>query len=63
MKILFKEGKYSKVSDDLEAEQKVQKFGYKYVPRSEWKKNVRDVKKEEIKLVENIVKEKKKRKK
>ena len=42
MKILFKDDKYVKVSDDLEADEKVKKFGWRYVKRSEWKKNVRD---------------------
>jgi hypothetical protein len=42
MKILFKDNKYTKVSSDLEADEKVKKFGYRYASRSEWKTNVRD---------------------
>ena len=42
MKILFKDGNYTKVSDVLEADKKVRLFGYRYASRSEWKTNVRD---------------------
>ena len=45
MKILEKDGVYQKVSNDFIAEDKVKKLGWKYSSRSEWKKNVRDVKK------------------
>jgi hypothetical protein len=50
MKILFKEGKYTKVSNDMEADQKVRKFGYRYAKKSEYNINVRDVKKAEAEL-------------
>lgn len=62
MKCLFKDGKYEKVSNDLEAEKKVKNYGYKYVPKSEWKQNVRDVKKvilEVIKTPEELTKHQK----
>lgn len=43
MKIVAKNGTYLKVSNS-DAEIKV-KSGWKYTPKSEWKKNVRDIKK------------------
>lgn len=61
MKILTKDGKYQKVSNDWIAHDKVTKLGWSYSTRAAWKKDVRDAKKTET--VEKPVKEKKNKQK
>jgi hypothetical protein len=64
MKILEKDGKYQKVSNDWIADNKVKQLGYRYASREEWKKNVRDVNKtlKESTKTEEVPVEKKKSK-
>jgi hypothetical protein len=44
MKTIFKDEVYDRV-DDATGDFKVKSQGWKFVPKSEWKKNVRDVEK------------------
>lgn len=61
MKTIIKNGVYERVSDEV-GEFKVRNQGYKFVSKSEWKLNFRDLqKKEEPKIVveeKQIVKKK-----
>ena len=50
MKTIQKESEILRVKDDV-ADEKVGKYGWKYVPRSIWKEQVRDVKKQVAKDV------------
>lgn len=56
MKILTKDGKYQKVSNDWIAHDKVTKLGWKYSSRAEWKKNIRDSRKIEKELIDALAK-------
>lgn len=62
MKILKKEGVYRKVPNDWIADDLVKKWGWEYSTRSEWKQNVRDIKKQEKSEEKNIHKKIKERK-
>lgn len=42
MKILEKDGKYQKVSNDFIAEDKVKKLGWRYATKDEWRKQSRN---------------------
>ena len=44
MKTIFKNGTYQRVSDEV-AEKKVNKEGWNFVPKSEWKEKIRDAEK------------------
>lgn len=46
MKTVFKNGVYERVDNEV-GEIRVKNQGWKYVPKSEWKTNVRDTKTEE----------------
>ena len=61
MKTIMINGTYERVSDEI-AHLKV-RSGAKYVPKSEWKVNVRDVKQPEEQKVQEIKSEKTKSKK
>lgn len=53
MKIIYKDGVFQKVTNQF-AENEVNFGRAKYAPKSEWKKNVRDVQKSEtVKVAEN----------
>ena len=45
MKTVFKDGTWDRV-DDKTGDLRVSSQGWKFVPKSEWKKNVRDYEKE-----------------
>jgi hypothetical protein len=57
MKILKKDGNYRKVSNDFIANNLVKTMGWEYSTRSEWKENVRDVKKVKKQTPEIITKD------
>lgn len=61
MKTILKNGEYLRVTDEV-GEQQV-KIGAKFVSKSEWKINVRDVKISEEQVVEEVKGEKTKSKK
>lgn len=45
MKTIFKDGAYDRVDNEV-GEVRVKYQGWKFVPKTEWKKNVRDIKTE-----------------
>ena len=55
MKILEKDGNYRKVPNDWIADNLVKTMGWKYSNRSDWKKDVRDVKKQVVVEAKEIV--------
>ena len=55
MKILEKDGAYRKVANDWIADNLVKTMGWKYSNRSDWKKDVRDVKKQVVVEAKEIV--------
>jgi len=55
MKTIFKDGIYERVDNEV-GEVRTKYQGWKFVPKSEWKKNVRDIK-TEARVTEEVKKE------
>lgn len=51
MKTVFKDGVYSRVSNEV-GDFQVKHQGFKFVAKKEWKTNIRDFEKERLKLAE-----------
>lgn len=67
MKTIFKDGIYERVDNEV-GEVRTKYQGWKFVPKSEWKKNVRDIKTEpqvteEVKKEETVSKKAERRQK
>ncbi len=52
MKTIFKDNSYDRVDDET-ADLRVKSQGWKFVPKSDWKQNVRDVEKASRKEKQN----------